>query len=140
MRMAADSVWPYTAENGAPGTCRVRVYLPESPQDSPVVIVSEHPDNEGQSITNAMEVIAGSMLEAHDFSAYPAPLFVEHYPPEADPIRQEETFDLVTFSDYEFRHKRLWGSSKEWWITLIGEPEWEPMSREEVEALVGEEV
>lgn len=138
MQLASDTVWPYTAENGAPGKCRVRIYLPESPEDSPVVVISQHPENEGQSITNAMEVIAGSILERFDFSAYPLPLFVEHYPPEADHVREPESFDLVSFSDYEFRYKRLWGSSKEWWITLIGEPDWEPSSREEVEALVGE--
>lgn len=137
MHLATDSVWPYAAENGARSKCRVRIFLPQHPEEPPVVVVSELPNNEGQSITNSMEVIAGSVLEAYDFSAYSPPLFIEHSPPESSPGGEPESFDLVTFSDYEFRHRRLWGARQEWWITLIGEPDWEPISREEVEAMIG---
>ncbi len=45
------------------GSCRIRVYLPEDPQDAWVVICSELLINQGVSITDAVEKIAAEVLD-----------------------------------------------------------------------------
>lgn len=135
MRLEHDYTLEYTAENGAESRCRVRIYAPDYEQDAPVVIFSETPDNTGQSVTNAAEVIAGALLQRHGLAAGTAPVFIEHYPPESEPIRHPESFDLVTFAG-PLSHRRIWGASERW-IALLGKPEWRPLQREQVERLLG---
>ena len=138
MKLEHDYVLEYVAENGAESCCRVRFYAPDEARDAPVVVFSEMADNEGQSVTNAAEVIAGTLIEVHDLTAGTAPVFIEHYPPEAYPIRQPESFDLVTFAR-PLSRKRIWGIPERW-IALLGEPDWRPLERVQVEALVGEDL
>lgn len=135
MELRHDYELEFTAENGAQSRCRVRIYAPEEDRDAPVAIFSELPDNPGQSVTNAAEVIAGELIERHDLTAGTAPVFIEHYPPESGPVRQPESYDLVTFAG-ELRHKRVWSGPARW-IPLLGEPDWRPLDREQVERLVG---
>ncbi len=42
--------------------CRIRIYLPEDEQDTPLVICSEHPYNEGSSVTYSAEQMAAEEI------------------------------------------------------------------------------
>jgi hypothetical protein len=83
------------------GKCRVRIYLPEEEQDSPVVICSELSNDEGSSVTYSVHQIAAEVIRYHKL---PVPVWIEHYPPEATD-GTSETFELVVFSSYEIREK-----------------------------------
>jgi hypothetical protein len=77
------------------GRCHVRVYLPEDERDSPVVVYSELPTNEGSSITYAAEQLAAEVIRYHQL---PTPIvWIEHHPP-ISTDGDTETFDLLTFS------------------------------------------
>ena len=54
MHLASDYIHP--TPRG--GTCRIRIYLPEDKKDTPVVICSELPYDEGSSVTYSAEQIA----------------------------------------------------------------------------------
>jgi hypothetical protein len=79
----------------------MRIYLPEDEQDSPVVICSELPSNEGSSVTYSAHQIAAEVIRYHKLSA---PVWIEHYPKEATD-GASETFELVVFSSYEIRER-----------------------------------
>lgn len=130
MHLATDYVHP-TPRRGA---CRVRVYLPDEPErDAPVVICSELPANRGQSVTNAVEQIAGEVISNFRL---PAPIvWIEHYPPEATD-GCAETFDLVVFAHYEIRE--IARSANEGTIKEIGPPTWKRLDRTSVEVLIGQ--
>ncbi len=135
MHLAIDYIHPYKSGVGYPSKCRVRIYLPASPdleRDAPVVICSELADNQGTSITTGAEWIAGDVLRHHKLSV---PVRIEHYPPEVTDGR-EETFHLVLFASYEVREVLIGGE----WRYEIGDPNWKHLDRETVEVLVGEEV
>jgi hypothetical protein len=126
MHMASDYIHP--TPRG--GRCRMRVYLPEDEQDTPVVVCSELPNNEGSSVTYSAEQIAAEVIRYHRLSA---PVWIEHYPTEATDGRAE-TFELVVFSSYEVKEKAPYlGETR----LTIGEPTWKPLDRRSVEALVG---
>jgi hypothetical protein len=79
MYMAADYIHPTPHK----GSCRVRIYQPDLPiegsdaRDEAVVICTELPANEGMSVTDAAERIAGEVI---DFHRLPTPLvWIEHY-------------------------------------------------------------
>jgi hypothetical protein len=46
------------------GRCRVRIYLPEDEQDTPVVICSELPNNGGTSFTYAAEQLVAEVIRS----------------------------------------------------------------------------
>lgn len=98
MHLATDYIHP--TPRG--GRCRVRIYLPDEDQDTPVVICSELPTNEGASVTNIAEQLAAEVIRYHRL---PAPVvWIEHHPPiTTDSFT--ETFDLVVFSSYEVRDR-----------------------------------
>jgi hypothetical protein len=139
MYLAGDYIHP--TPHG--GSCRIRIYrsddLPEegsATRDEAVVIVSELPDNRGQSVTNAIERIAAEVISAHRL---PTPLItVEHYERGVRGTPEDpHTFDLVTFSTYEVEDLGTYlGEERK----RIGEPSWKPLDRATVEALVGEQL
>ncbi len=136
MRLTEDNIHAFRGPSGVRSACRVRLYLPDEEGlalgDSPVVVVSELPDNPGTSITNAIEQIAAEVMDAHGFALGRVPVFVEHYPPEATGGR-DETFDLVVFGHHEVRQIMRGGI----WRKEIGPPTWKPLERRAVEVLVG---
>lgn len=79
------------------GSCRIRVYLPDDPQDAWVVICSELLVDRGQSVTEAAARIAAEVLVAPD---QPHLVRIEHHPLETTDV-ETETFDLVTLNSYE---------------------------------------
>ena len=141
MRLADDAPMPYTAPNGFPSRCRVRVYEPEDPaQDAPVVILSELPDNPGMTITNAAQVVAAEAIERFDLLQRwggRAPVFIEHLENGVRGTREDpHTFDLVTFRDYDVRETMPGGVPHR----TIGASRWRPLDRATVERLVGQRI
>jgi hypothetical protein len=112
----------------------MRVYLPENERDAPVVVCSELPNNEGSSVTYAVEQLAAEVIRYHRL---PAPVvWIEHHPPIATD-GDTETFDLVDFSSYEVKEKGPYiGETR---LTL-GEATWKRITRGMIEVLVGGEV
>ena len=112
----------------------MRVYLPEDERNSPVVVCSELPTNEGASVANIAEQLAAEVIRYHRL---PAPLvWIEHQPPiTTDGFT--ETFDLVTFSSYEVSDRGPYlGETR----LTVGEATWKRITRGMVEVLVGGEV
>ena len=65
-----------------------------------MVVCSELPGNQSDSVTNAAERVAGPVI---DVLGLPVPLvWTEHHPPETTD-GATETFDLVVFGHYEIR-------------------------------------
>lgn len=128
MHLASD--FPHQTPNR--GRCRVRIFEPEAGGDHHLVVLSELPDNTGQSVTNAIEQVAGEVLLANVLPSTET-VVIEHYPAEAHPP-EKETFDLVTFSTRDPEPVLRAG---EWKIEL-GEPEWKRIDRQTVETLVGQ--
>ena len=93
----------------------MRIYLPEDEQDSPVVICSELPSNEGSSVTYSAHQIAAEVIRYHTL---PAPVWIEHYPREATQDASE-TFELVVFSSYVIRERAPYLGETQ---LTIGEP------------------
>lgn len=117
------------------GQCRVRIYLPGDELDAPVVICSELPNNPGDSVTDAAQAIAAEVVRGHRLRT--PMVWIEHYPPGARRTGAAETFELVSFSDYEVDESRSHLGERR---LSIGEPDWKPLDRATVEALVGRRV
>ncbi len=133
MHLASDYIHPYKDAGGHPAHCRVRIYLPDDMRDTPVVICSELSNNPGGSITNSAEVIAAGVIRANEL---PTPLvWIEHWPEES--ADEQETFELVVFSNYEVAERAPYlGDTRAW----IGDATWKSLDRATVEALVSEKV
>ena len=133
MHLASDYIHPYKDASGLPAHRRVRIYLPDDPGDALVVICSELPNNPGGSITNSADVIAASVIRAHEL---PTPLvWIEHWPEES--ADEQETFELVVFSSFEVVERAPYlGETRAW----IGDATWKPLDRASVEVLVGGKV
>lgn len=126
MYLASDQAHPTPGG----GFCRIRVYLPEDPQDAWVVICSELPINRGASITDAVERIAAEVLVTHD---QPRLVWIEHHPPETTD-GETETFDLVTFDSYEVQDRAPYLTEPG---AKLGKPRWKPLDKGTVELLIG---
>jgi hypothetical protein len=134
MHLASDYSHPYKDAGGRPGSCRVRIYLPDEVRDAPVVICSELPNNPGGSITNSVEAIAAGVIRANEL---PTPVvWIEHRPEEST-NGGEETLELVVFSSYEVIERAPYlGETRAW----IGDATWKRLDRAIVEVLVGDKV
>ena len=82
--------------------CQVRIFWPASKQ-SPVVVITELPENKGMSVTNAIAQIIPELEKAFELPA--GTVFVEHYP-DRRPVGSkdgtlEESFDEVQLMDGE---------------------------------------
>ena len=130
MHLASDYIHPTPRA----GRCRMRIYLPKEEQDASVVICSELPNNGGTSVTYAAEQLAAEVIRSHKL---PTPLvWIEHWPKEATD-GEEETFELVVFSNYEVIERAPFlGETQEW----IGEPTRKSLDCATVEVLVGGKV
>lgn len=134
MHLASDYIHPTPHK----GRCRVRIFEPDAegnPGDHHVVVFSEVPENEGQSITNAIEQLAGEVMLANALPTN-ATIVIEHYPAAAHvfPAREDETYDLVTFEHAEAEPVLRGGE----WRVELGAPEWSHLDREAVATLVGQ--
>jgi len=83
-----------------------------------LVVVTEHPDNQGMSVTNAAEDLATNIVA--DFGLNPlTTVFFEHWPPMGG---QPESFDLVRF---------IWIDGR------ATSPEWRRWAAEQIEIVTG---
>ncbi len=114
------------------GRCRVRIYEPPAEGDHHVVVLTEIPGNTGQSVTNAIEQLAGEVILANALPSTQT-VVIEHYPAESHPP-EKETFDLVTFEHANPEPVLRAGV----WKVELGEPEWKRVDRKTVETLVGQ--
>src|SRR5918999_4724081 len=129
MHLASDYIHP--TPRG--GRCRVRIYLPEEEQESPVVICSELPNNGGTSVTHAAEQLAAEVIRSHEL---PTPIvWIEHWPEES--TDGEETFELVVFSSYKVEERAPYlGETR----ASIRGATWKRLDHASVEVLVGGKV
>jgi hypothetical protein len=132
------------------GRCWIRIYTGGfGTGDLPVVICTEPKDNPGTSITNCAEQLAAEVLlrkpEVFDpnivgrnVDLYDKPFtWIEHYLDGARGTPQDRaTFDMVEFAHYKPSDVQR----PEGWVKVIGEPDWSPLDRATVEALVGQRV
>jgi len=97
-----------------PGHCHLQVTQSEQ---LAIVIATEVATNQGQSVTNAIDLIA--TLAVNQFRLDPARTrFIEHYTPESyEGAEQVETFALVEFT---------------WREREASNPQWRPMKPEEL--------
>jgi hypothetical protein len=138
MYLAGDYIHPTPHK----GRCCVRIYRPDLPEAKPgsaardeaMVIATELKDNEGMSITNSAERIAGEVISFHRL---PTPLVgIEHYEDGARGTPEDpHTFDLAAFSSYEVEDLGTYMGEER---KRIGEPCWLPLGRATVVALIRE--
>lgn len=132
MKQVAD----YTAEHGHQGRAHITIYEDDGGQRYVVVIAEpDDPDYDGPSVTNNIETIAASVVMAHVLPSS-ATLFFEHYPASMRPGRPpmgRETFDKVSFSNTEADIT----ISADRWTMALGEPDWHPSSRAELQRYTG---
>ena len=96
------------------GICKCGIVLHES-----TVVVSQLPDYNGPTVTNAIEYIAQQVCLSDGISLRDL-IVIEHWP---IATQLKETFDLVTFGFNDDNTR---------WI-----PAWQSISREEAERLLG---
>ncbi len=125
-----DGPWHYKGYHNCKSVCYLRLYQPTGQSDQAAMAVfTELPGNIGTSVTNRIEVLA---TMAWEFLQKPtvAPTVVEHYPgrghynPHTERWQFPEQFDLLEFS------RNPDGSFEK--------PRWRRVSRESVEALIGQ--
>ena len=129
MYLAKDYIHHHESDAGTVSRCRIRLYLPNEGTDAAVVVCSDLPDTPGTSAMGAAEQLAAEVIS--HFKLPSPPVWIEHRPPEA--TDEEETFDLVTFADYEVRMTLRSGSVRK----EIGPASRKPLDRQTVETLVG---
>ena len=135
----ADYLHSFPADTaGKPqGICWVRVFDREG--ETPVVVLSELPQNLSASVTDMAEYLAPEMVRRHfphRFEAIPPVIFLEHYVEQQTPqgrLGRKATWDRLSFHSWAPRRSVLAGNVR----LAYGEPHWEGLPEHEVEALIG---
>jgi hypothetical protein len=100
---------------GQGGRCTIETFIVSATnRQTTVVVVSEHPDNPGMSITNAAEYIATQFAKAVNLDPGRC-IWIEHYPAEIyrDFYDDLPSYDLITFS---------WERGRDGWAASA--PDW----------------
>ena len=114
------------------GICRLRIYQPRG--CPPVIIVTELPENTNTSVTNMAEYLVPEILRHYLPAHLGQPIvWIEHYPPTTF-LRKTDQYTRVTFRSYEPTDFCLGGH----WRPRIGQPQWHPISADEVAEMIGE--
>lgn len=111
------TAFEFMSPNGTPSKCNISIY---SAHNRPLVILSEHPENPGISVTNGFELIATSVYNAFLGSQLPGNIeWMEHYPRlttssggGSDITLRDEEFDRVTLT-WDDRKDRFVGANWE---------------------------
>jgi hypothetical protein len=106
MRLVRDERFTYRGYHGRPAECWLRLYV--EPDQRPVAIVTELPDNPGASVTNRAEHLATVVATLADVEFHAdggAIVWIEHYPgdpryPKPDTPHGEH-FSRVRFEGYD---------------------------------------
>jgi hypothetical protein len=121
------------------GVCWVRVF--EEAGQTPVIVMSELPQNRSTSVTNLAEYLAPGLIRRHfphRFEELPPAIFLEHYVEERTPkgrLGHKATWDRLSF--HSWAPRRVWLSGQE--RIAFGDPHWEHLPEREVEALISRE-
>lgn len=121
------------------GVCRVRLF--HRGNETPVLVLSELPDNPSTSITNMAEVLVAEAVRhfcPERFEWAEPAIVLEHYPEERDKwgrLGRRATWDRVSFGSWSPR--KIWLGGRE--RVSLGEPQWRPLPVAEVAALIGED-
>jgi hypothetical protein len=119
------------------GVCWVRVFEEEG--RTPVIVMSEVPQNPSTSVTNMAEYLAPELIQRHfphHFEEIPPAIFLEHYVEERTPegrLGRKATWGRLSF--HSWAPRRVWLSGQE--RIVFGEPRWEHMADDDVAALIG---
>jgi hypothetical protein len=139
MPKTADYLHRYrgTWDQEAHGLCWVRVF--EEAGQTPIIVMSELPQNTSTSVTNMAELLAPELVQKHfphRFEELPPAIFLEHYVEERTPegrLGRKATWDRLTF--HSWAPRRVWLSGQE--RLSFGDPHWEHLPEHEVEVLLG---
>lgn len=121
------------------GVCWVRVF--EEDGQTPVIVMSELPQNTSTSVTNMAELLAPELIQRHfrhRFEEDPPAIFLEHYVEERTPqgrLGRKATWDRLSF--HSWTPRRVWLSGQE--RISFGDPHWEHLPEHDVETLLGRE-
>ena len=122
MPLRYDRLYLYRGYHGCPSYCWLRIY---TAPDRTVVIATEVDDNPGTSMTNMAAHLATEVTPTFGLPL-DALVWIEHYPARrviGGHPRLPASFDLVTFT----------------WTPLgLRAPQWRRVSKEQVEALMGQ--
>ena len=134
MTKTIDTRFDFIGLWGCASHCRARLY---SDASGVLVLLTERDDNDGTSVTNAIEELAMQLCDFYHLDGS-ATVWVEHYPDGRnereraancpDPIF-EEHFSVVTFGHVERCSDGGWG---------LRLPNWAPLTVEKFEVLIGE--
>lgn len=107
MRLMVDYLMPYQGildiRAGRKAKCRVRIYEHDDNENpgAPLILLTDLPDNAGEDISSAAEILVGTLLatlsESVDLSTSTLPTFINHYPPEI--TTTTDVYELVLFDD-----------------------------------------
>jgi hypothetical protein len=117
------------------------VRLFREPGQTPVIVMSELPQNRSTSVTNLAEHLAPELVRRHfphRFEEIPPAIFLEHYVEERTPrgrLGRKATWDRLSF--HSWTPRRVWLSGQE--RLSFGDPHWEHLPEHDVETLIGEE-
>jgi hypothetical protein len=119
--LGKDYIYTFEGLWEKPGECRIRLY---QEKDSPTVIIcSEIPSNQGGSVTTIAEGLANAIWR---LEGKPDPfIWIEYYSTELS-SNGKETFDKVSF--LKTPEGRFFS------------PQWNTMTRQDVEKLVGQSI
>ena len=128
-----DTVFHYKGFFGCAGQCRARIY---DDGTGAVVILDERAENQGTSVINAIDLLAMQLCDAFGLNGGRA-VWIEHNP---DTRSQEDRamgvpdrFNEECFAQARFSHVEKCGDG--WGL---GQPNWAPLTVEQVEVLIGE--
>lgn len=133
------------------GVCRLRLFRPvrtaSTAQVPAVALVTEQPTNEGLSITNGIEIIAGAICQRYGLNPQHTVL-IEHYDDREQgcaarlPGRIDgEKFSCIVFEKMEadetrVQKKRALNDDRQ--AVRLQRPQWRPMGKADVELLIGQ--
>lgn len=123
-----DEEFGFLGSNGIPAHCRIRVFTGDGLP--PVMIASECEDNEGQSVTNAAEVLFASAIARYLpgwLDQADGLMLIEHYP-------AHNTFDHVSFVSW----RPVIQERRGYRYVSFGSPSWQHLGEAATRDLVGE--
>jgi hypothetical protein len=125
------------ARENADAICWVRVF--EEEDQTPVIVMAEHPRNESTSVTNMAELLAAELIQQHfpqRFDYDPPAILLEHYPRElhaSGRTAMQPTWDRLSFRSWAPRRVWLGGQER----LAFGEPHWTRVAEDDIAALIG---
>lgn len=129
-----DTVFHYEGLFDCASQCRVRIY---DDGTGAIVILDDRAENNGTSVTNAIDLLAVQICDAYKLDGGRA-VWIEHNPDtrsnEDRAVGAADIHNAESFAQARFSHVERDGGS---WI--LGQPSWEPLTVEQIGVLIGVE-